>query len=278
MKNLSSLASIVFFFGNLVLHVPCQAIEQGTSLRHSNRRNTNSKVLSLPKILIYITTHMSNSHKEFLKYCWPQALKNSRLLNSSDISVHMTPEPEDVTESVQIIKNTFKNQNLSYHVVNNFGYNKGAIAAITDASKSGWFDGYDWVFRMNPDVIIQNDKWFLDTIQKDVDASLLYVECFRNLDHVKALHTDFFAVKLTSLPPGHLNEKNHWNAEYQFTERMQPLIEKRQHRHIPGAYPKRIHTCRIDGDPDGPVFHFHYLKRKETLDLGSGHCPARFSN
>ena len=60
---------------------------------------------------------------------------------------------------------------------------------------------------MNPDVIIQHYNYFLDATQKNVDASLLYVEYFKNLDYVKMFHTDFFAVKLTSLYSNHLNNK-----------------------------------------------------------------------
>merc|ERR1719232_1452328 len=78
----------------------------------------------IPKTLIYITTHMSESHKEMFKYCWPQALENSRLLGKSDITVYMTPKAEDINETVGLIKNTFKNNNLKYYVTKNQGWQK----------------------------------------------------------------------------------------------------------------------------------------------------------
>lgn len=101
----------------------------------------------MPNVLIYITTHMSQQHKDFLKHCWPLALKNSQLLNSSDIKVFMTPEPTQVHESIELLQDTFKEQNFTYHINLNLGYHEGAIAAMLEAAKNGWFNGYDWVFR-----------------------------------------------------------------------------------------------------------------------------------
>ena len=40
----------------------------------------------------------------------------------------------------------------------NFGYQEGAVGAAHIAFSSGWFDGYDWVIRMNPDVVIYNEN------------------------------------------------------------------------------------------------------------------------
>ena len=56
------------------------------------------------------------------------------------------------------------------------------------------------------------------------------------------LFTRFFALAFASLSPGHLSEKYHGNAEYHFTERMIPIIQKHRHEHIPGAYLKRVNT------------------------------------
>ena len=30
------------------------------------------------------------------------------------------------------------------------------------AAHNGCFDGYDWMFRINPDVITQNDAWMTE--------------------------------------------------------------------------------------------------------------------
>jgi len=79
----------------------------------TSENNANS---TMPKVLIYITSHFSTQHKEYIKYCWPLALKNSYLLNSSDIMVYMTPNPGEIDEALQLLNETFKEQNLITHI------------------------------------------------------------------------------------------------------------------------------------------------------------------
>jgi len=256
-------------------------------LRHLQGKIETNGTRSTPKILIYIATHMSTVHKAHFKHCWPKALQNSYLLNSSDIKIFLTPKLEDVDESMDLLNETFKNkgQNVSYHVDINEGYQKGARAAMITASKSGWFDSYDWIVRMNPDVIIQNDTWILDTMQNDKNASLLYVDCARTPDGpytvhrntVELIHTDFFALKWNAIPKG-LLETTHDvgpNFERGFTKKMRPIVKRKEHRHIPGAYPKVDHFCRVNGNAYGPIFHFHTTK-KALPRIDNWTCPAKF--
>jgi len=253
-------------------------LESDSERSNINAADTNVKT---PKVLIYITTHMSPQHKEHLKHCWPLALKNSQLLNSSDIKVYLTPEsPVGVGESIQLLKDTFKGQNFTYHIHPNHGYHEGAISAIYDAAQYGWFDGYDWVFRMNPDVIIQDDTWMLDTIKNDVDASLLYVECLPHftpiLRNTRKAHTDFFGLKLSALPKGQLLMTGD-NAEQLFSRQIAPIIAKGQHRHIPDTFPLIPVFCRVNGNPEGPVFHFQD-NNGWVGEVTNGICPATFYN
>jgi len=275
-------SNVQFLFNQLLLLTGfiCSVAKKETKLEKSGG----------PKILIYITSHMSINHKGHLKHCWPLALQNSHLLNSSDVKVYMTPEKDDIDESVQLIKDTFKNQNLTYYVTSNEGYQDGAIAAMKEGSKKGFFDGYEWVVRLNPDVIIQNDAWFLDTMINDKNAALLYVNClppgtepYRNLyptDPItkKAIliHTDFFAFKPGALPKGQLETRNWLGAEGTISHQMTPLIENNQHRHVSKTWPRHHKHCRVDGNRHGPVFHYHSgfisLRRRLKMSL----CPAEF--
>ena len=224
---------------------------------------------SLPKTLIYITTHMSQQHRDYLKHCWPQAIKNSDLLKQSDITVYMTPD-EDVSGSFLLLEEVFKGLQLNVYLQPNPGYQEGAIAALTEASRRGWFNGYDWVFRLNPDVIIQNDKWMLDTIKNDADAGLLYVSCQHDLDPNRMkIHTDFFGLKMTALSPG-FRFTHGENAEWTFSSDVRNLVLDGKHRHIPDSYPHHKGYCRVDGNRDGPVFHFTKPYRSY------GVCPANF--
>ena len=124
---------------------------------------------------------------------------------------------------------------------------------------------------MNPDVIIQNDKWMLDTIKKDTDASLLCICFLRAFEPSRmVIHTDFFALKMAALP-ANFHFTRGGNAERNFSNRIRKLIKDKQHtRHVPDAYPKRIGQCRVDGNRDGPVFHYHFIK------VVDGVCPAKF--
>ena len=47
---------------------------------------------------------MTPQHKEYLKHCWPLALKHSTLLNTSSIKVFLTPAKEEIDESIQILQ------------------------------------------------------------------------------------------------------------------------------------------------------------------------------
>jgi hypothetical protein len=46
----------------------------------------------------------------------------------------------------------------------NPGYQDGAILAIREAFKNHWFDDYDWVIRLNPDVLIRSNSFLLEQI------------------------------------------------------------------------------------------------------------------
>jgi len=247
--------------------------------KYNTNNNTSNK--KLPKVLIYITTHMPQKHKEHFQYCWPLALKNSKLLNSSDIKIFMTPKIKEVNECINIINTTFNGMNLTYHIQHNRAYHRGAVVAISEAAYNGWFDGYDWVFRLNPDVIIQDDTWILDTILNDIEASLLYIDCHPHLPprfgNVRKIHTDFFGLKLSSLQDKSPLLTSRGDAEELFTAQMIPIIEKGQHRHIPDTFPLMPVFCRANGNPDGPVFHFQD-EHGWVGDIKNGICPASFNN
>lgn len=254
----------------------------------TSTRDASSK--SLPKnnakILIYITTHMSNQHKAFFKHCWPLALEHSHLLSSSDVNIFMTPEnpsAENMEESMELLHNVFGQQNnLKVNVKTNEGLQQGAINALVQGEENGWFSEYDWVVRLNPDVIIQNDSWMLETMNNDRHASLLYADCYADPrtqsnqlipDNVTTVHTDFNAFRPAALPPNAFGStKNATNAEMSLTKTMAPIVARKEHRHIPGAYPQLYTRCRLNGNFDrSPVVHYHM-----NLGILDYACPATF--
>jgi len=266
---------LVHFQHNQTIHI--------RHLQDSSNNNVADSNSKMPKVLIYITTHMSQQHKEHLKHCWPLALKNSQLLNNSDIKVYLTPNPTEVNESIQLLKDTFPTQNLSYHINVNKGYHEGAIGAMSEGIKHGWFDDYDWIFRVNPDVIIQNDTWMLDIITNDNDASFIYIECQPHLtprigNNVRLVHTDFFGLKMSNpLIKECLLQQKEGGAEIAFSQQMAPIIEKGEHRHLPDSYPVIQGMCRVNGNPYGSVYHFQD-DFNWVVHIAEGNCPAHFPN
>jgi len=128
---------------------------------------------------------------------------------------------------------------------------------------------------MNADVIIQNDTWILDIVKNDIDTSLIYIDCQR-FDNQYKMHTDFFGLKLSALSKGQLlNDAG--NAEMAFTQQMMPIIEKRQHKHLPDSYPLFKGYCRVNGNLLGPVFHFQD-DFGIVANVEGGICPAVFNN
>ncbi len=222
-----------------------------------------------PKVLIYITTHMSELHEWYLKYCWPLALQHSKLLNSSDIAVFLTPPENEREKAKQILNETFKDQSLAYHDHPLIEKQAGAIHALTLAATEGWFDGYDWIVRVNPDVIIRNDTFMLDVMMNDPEATGILIDC-SNTTGTHLMHTDFFAIKPAALPPGAFQKPNPagW-AEGAFTNEVnQYIVSKGNHRFIESAHPV-MRFCRAGHGRhrnESDVLHVHPSPAVQALN------------
>jgi len=242
---------------------------------HNHTHQSSYKSISTPNTLTYITTHLSNYHKKFLQYCWPNALQNSQLLNSSDIMLFITLNPSErpsILDSIEMLQNTFKHQNLTLHIFDNPGYQEGAIAALKSASIYDYFTGYDWVTRLNPDVIIQNDTFMLDSIRNDPEVALLHVMC----DNMR-INTDFFMLKVSRVSKDiFLEEKGLKNAELELTIQLSNSLKEKELRKIPEV--TAIYSCRVRGDPAlpsshlFPVIHYHDTEHFKFNNT----CPAKF--
>jgi hypothetical protein len=83
-------------------------------------------------------------------------------------------------------------QQPEQHNVFQLGANLGPKLAF----QYGWFDNYDWVLRINPDVLIRNSTWIHQTMQ-DPTVEGIVVNCHGEFydKRKRQLHTDFFAVR-----------------------------------------------------------------------------------
>ena len=216
------------------------------------------------KILLYVTTHMSQEHVWYLKSCWPEAMEHSSILRSADVAIYLNSPSDEREDNKQVLNEAFRHNHLDIYERDNPGWQEGAMAALSDATKGGWFAGYDWVIRLNPDVIIRDESFLLDTMENDPDATGLFINC----DHrggVK-IHTDFFAIKPAVLKPDAFVKPidevaEDLDAEQSFTlDIREEILEKNNHRFIPGANPATP-DCRAGEEKsltDTPITHYHF--------------------
>lgn len=197
--------------------------------------------------LLFITTHMSDAHIWYLLSCWPPAMQHSQILAKSDVMVYLTSsieQKDDLRRHINILRDRFQHQNLTIHLKTNPGYEEGAMAAMKDAALEKWFEGYDWVVRLNPDVIIRNETFILDTMQNDHNATGILIDC-DSKNPLSMINTDFFAIKPSALDKNaFMNVSMDVTVEGHFSiDIRNSIINKGNHRWVPGSQPT-WHTCR----------------------------------
>mmetsp|Transcript_31132 Transcript_31132/g.65672 ORF Transcript_31132/g.65672 Transcript_31132/m.65672 type:complete len:365 (-) Transcript_31132:87-1181(-) len=231
-------------------------IAEGTySISRLNTTQTNND--NYGRVLLYVTSHMSRQHKMFLKYCWPNILARSALLQEADVAVYLNPGEGERKEAMDILNNTFADQNLKVYLRAKAEKQAGAKTAMYEAITSDFFSGYDWVIRLNPDVIIRDDSFLMQSMA-DPSVLALLINCSRRGTKV---HTDFFVIK-----PDVLSAKafplTGENAELSFTRSIQEsVLDNGSHRWIPDTSPKSS-RCRAGEGRDfyqSPIVHEHYL-------------------
>jgi len=202
----------------------CEKLYNGITLKavpnhEFVQKHTVFRKTPIKKNLIFITTHMSRYHQIYLKECWVKLLKKRKIIKDADIMIFTTETPQWLHEifPTAIIKK-YKNP----------GYQEGANLALQKLMKYKWYDGYEWVIRLNPDVIIKSDDWLLKTMQnpkihgifddcKDTGCKTSY--CTSNL-----VHTDFFAVRASQMNENMFNNTIHQNSEKLATKEFSEII------------------------------------------------------
>jgi hypothetical protein len=221
---------------------------------------SSGKVHSHNKTLVYITTHLSKVHSLYLQYCWPTLIARSPLLSQADFMFFVT-QPKGQTANLTLITSAFAGRRVSVRVMENPGYQEGAILALTEAVDHGWFDNYDWVIRLNPDVLIRNDTFLRERIN-DVRAHGIFVDCWDKecptgsncVD--RQIHTDFFAVRPCALPPPDaFHSSNKGNAEGMATEIFASIVREGADSWVPRTGPHHG-WCKVSGE-SSPVIHTH---------------------
>jgi hypothetical protein len=195
---------------SIVLEHPSSNANQSVSTQGWHPATPNATLDSM-KIGLYMTTHQSSEHMAFLRQCWPYATQKLRLLQRSHLLYYTSaPTDNDVPHDI-LSRLVFQNVTIFRysevplapgHRENRARKQLGAKRAMVDPILNHWFDDYDWIIRLNPDVLIRNDTWLVEKMLDPSVHAILY-----GFDHNgspnSALHSDFYAFRphaLTSQP------------------------------------------------------------------------------
>ena len=210
------------------------------SRRFGHHRSTKKNVL------LFITTHLSREHMAFLRKCWPPAMHKSRLLRDADVVVSVVNEPltRDVTEALAVAfppigrKVAYRRVTQSLHTSGGMARQTGAMVSLDAAEREGLFSTYNWIVRLNPDVIIRDDGFLREAMaRKDVDA--VFANCNKRRTGDVRVMTDFTAwrpkavqIGAFRLPKGHAlcTAKQQFdslicNSERAATRAFRPVLE-----------------------------------------------------
>jgi hypothetical protein len=136
----------------------------------------------------------------------------------------------------------------------------GAKRAMMDPflKENRWYDDYDWVIRLNPDVLIRRDTWIRQTMMNtSIDG--IFVDFSKR--SAKAVHSDFYAFRPSAANDKVLIDNLHKRptAETHLYSGFRGTIRRKRVAWLPGARIRR-ESARVMGK-ESPVIHFHpYFK------------------
>jgi hypothetical protein len=243
--------------------------------------------LSGLKVAIQMTTHLSKQHQAFLTRCWPAATQRLTLLKHSDLILFTSLNSSHLDEWLRPLE--FTNKTVRHYVGDERDpYHGGAKLGLVDPLEKGYLDAYDWVIRLNPDVLIRNDTWLLTAlVDPDIDGVFSWCSIPSKLlpkNDVMALqlpraavldsnqtfldgetsliHTDFMAfrpraVVMDTRDSARQYAKEIRNTEIHATKVMAPIISSGRHVQLFKGVCNR-YLMRIVGR-ESPVVHAHNL-------------------
>jgi len=147
-------------------------------------------------IVLFMTTHLSINHISFLE-CWPsKILTHSQSLASADIIVQTFG---NVTPSVKSALLAFPNKIVRLaDLGENPGKQQGAMKGIAEAFRNGWLTSYEWVIRLNPDVVIWSDTRLMAAMKPSKTWGV-FGHCHMGLKPWQLaknrINTDMFAIR-----------------------------------------------------------------------------------
>lgn len=148
------------------------------------------------RVLLYVTTAGSPQHKTYLK-CQADLLRRSPKLAKADVLLYAS-EHEYSNESHSLMLSFLEQWPMPHKRIiydgDNPGRQAGAMKAMHVAFSQGWFRGYDWVIRINPDVIFYDELQLFTLMERPQNWGVFAI-CVNASGRGKLTHTDFFAVR-----------------------------------------------------------------------------------
>lgn len=258
-----------------------QSWDDAWNLVVANARNNPAvaRPLTYPKILLYITTHMSETHIRYLHCCWPILIRDSPLVQRAHILVaSTTPQPQsEIQTELDYMASLFShNPSYTYWTPENFTHMKFCEVYKTPRDNSTdppdsykqclanygvsaglhLLKGYDWVIRLNPDVLIRQSSFFLNAMSNNSTLDALLINCAPG---TKKIHTDFWAIRPQILSnfsfKRMIKVRSEVNHERTAFRAFRSTIEANRHAWVPNVEPSN-RLCRVRG-PKAPVYHAH---------------------
>jgi hypothetical protein len=123
-------------------------------------------------------------------------------------------------------------------VPTNIGYQEGTVVqAMIDPfldKNVSWFDNYDWVIKLNTDVMIRNDTWFIQTML-NTTIDMIVHDCYSSkFSNYPVFHYDFIAFRQAVDRDRILNSKRR-SAEIHMTESSRGIYGQYRFVYVEGA-------------------------------------------
>jgi len=211
-----------------------------------------------PNILLYFQTYNNTQHLRYFE-CWQKILENDSFLKGMDVTVYFgdTVGGEKFNDTFQ----NFPNEKKTFIENRNPGYQEGAILAFRYGFQHELFNSYDWVIRLNSDVLIYN-SYTLQTMMQNRTTCGIFSNCYNNICENRCLEglimTDFTVFRPKCLNNTEVLEKKGESAENHATGVFRKIIfdakDQWIFKHNFGSL-----VCRVNwvGKHSGDIEHRH---------------------
>lgn len=185
--------------------------------------------------------------------CWENAIQKFKFLRDADLVLHAPRQllPDHLAKFQHM-------RHITVRLSNTTGRKQaGAVKSFKEGFGSkgfhqGWFKDYDWVIRLNPDVLFMEASWILHTMQNaSIDG--IFQRCLPGC----RINTDFFAVRPKAVDFARVDKSTRRNAEANAAGAFANILAAGRYTWLPVTQLRRV--CKIQGRKS-PVVHNHSLK------------------